>query len=925
MDYPKHLPPGAVDQAERLIGREHDLGTVRAYFDDAGVRGGALLVVGEAGVGKSALLDEFAAGTPHRVLRAAGAQFEAEFSYSALNQLLFPLGDQLESLSPAHRTALRCALGFEVGPVPDRLVVSNAALLWLRAVAAETPLVILLDDLQWVDRASAEVIAFVARRLVGSPIVVLAACRPEERGFFHNAGLPELVLPPLTAPAARALVDLHFPELAPAVRQRLLEEAAGNPLALLELPSALDSDQRADFTTLPEVLPLTERLQVMFTARVRNLPERCRLMMLLGALGGGLELTRLETACGDACDLDDLAPAQEQRLVQLGPTRLTFRHPLIGAAVVAAASERDRRWAHGRLAGVARTPERRVWHLAGSAAAPDPEIATQLDEAARALVRQGDVIGAIAALTRAAELSADPTCSSSRLAQAAYLGAEAGGELATATRLLDHARKSGALDANSLPAASAAAHLLINADGDVPTAHRLLAGAIAAGDHGFAADDTDLIEALQNLLLISWYVGTDRAWQTFHALVGRLVPEPPPLLRVNATVFADPARATGEDVAVLDALIDTADDEDPTRLIRIGTAAVFADRLPRLRRAEREFTRSRRDGKGPAQRHIGALLHLGIDGFVSGRWTDAAAYADEGITVCAEHRLRFYDWYFHWVHALVAAGRGETEAVHRMTDELNGRAVAHQAAGITYFAAQARALCDVGAGDYESAYRHAARVSRPGELTRYRPTALWSGLDLVEAGLHSGHRAEAAAHAEVMGSLGRLSPRLELLSRAASALTADDERMRELFELALSGPELEQWPFDLARVRLVHGERLRRLRDTSAARDQLTLAYDVLAGLGADPWRDRAAAELRATGMTRHSGADAQAPLTPQEREIAELASSGLTNKQIGQQLFISHRTVGDHLYKIFPKLGITSRAALRAALTAYDQARPVI
>jgi DNA-binding CsgD family transcriptional regulator len=646
-------------------------------------------------------------------------------------------------------------------------------------------------------------------------------------------------------------------------------------------------------------------------------------MMLLGALGGTLELDRLRTAGGDTCDLDDLAPAEDERLVQLTATRLTFRHPLIGAAVVDASSERERRWAHGVLAAVAGTPERRIRHLAGSAVGPDAGIATQLDAAAEALLRQGDALGAVAALTRAAELSADPACRSSRLAKAAYLGADAGGELAAASRLLDDARRSGFLDTNSLPGASAAAHLLINADGDVSTAHRLLAAAIEAGDHGFAADDLDLVEALQNLLLISWYVGTDRAWQTFHALVDRLVPEPPPVLRVNATVFSDPARATAEDVAVLDALIDTVEtDEDPTRLIRIGTAAVFADRLPRLRGAERQLARSRLDGKGPARRHLGALMHLGIDGFVSGRWTEAAQYADEGIAVCTEHGLRFFHWYFHWVHALVAAGRGEIEAARRLTDDLHGWAVAHQAAGITYFASQARALCDLGAGDYESAYRQAARVSRPGELARYRPSALWSGLDLVEAGLHTGHRAEATAHAAVMVSLDKLSPRLALLSRAATALTADDERTRELFDLALSAPDLEQWPFDLARVRLVYGERLRRLRDTSGAREQLTLAYDVLDGLGAVPWRDRAAGELRATGLTRQSGAEG---LTPQEREIAELASGGLTNKQIGQKLFISHRTVGDHLYKIFPKLGITSRAALRDALTAYDRTHPVI
>lgn len=198
-----------------LIGREQDISSIRAYFDTAGVRGGALLVSGDAGVGKTAVLDELAAReSGAQVLRAAGAQFESEVGYSTLNQLLFPLGDEMPPLNEAHRTALKRALGFDVGPVPDRLVVSNAALMWLRAVAKRQPLLIIVDDLHWVDRASAEVLGFVARRLVGSPIVFLGACRTGERGFFQQSGLNETTLSPLPVPASRALVNENFPDLA---------------------------------------------------------------------------------------------------------------------------------------------------------------------------------------------------------------------------------------------------------------------------------------------------------------------------------------------------------------------------------------------------------------------------------------------------------------------------------------------------------------------------------------------------------------------------------------------------------------------------------------------------------------------------------------------------------------------------------------
>ncbi|QKV80733.1 LuxR family transcriptional regulator [Amycolatopsis sp. Hca4] len=909
-----------------LIGREQDITSLRDFFDGAGVRGGAVLVVGDAGVGKTAVLDEFSDGEARRgvrVLRAAGVQFEADVNYSTLNQLLFPLGDEMTSLDPGQRTALRCALGFEIGQVPDRLVVSNAALLCLRAAAAENPILLVVDDLHWVDRASAEVLGFVARRLVGSPIVFLAACRSAERGFFRNSGLPEVVLPPLPTAAARTLVDRRFPDLAPAVRQRLLAEAAGNPLALLELPSALDGDQRTDFTALPAVLPLPERLQAMFTSRVRDLPPRCRLMLLLGALGGTTEPARLRTAGGSTCDLDDLAPAEESRLVHVSAGRLSFRHPLIGAAVVEAASERDRRWAHGALAAVVDAPERRVRHLAESAVGPDEEIAGQLEATAQDILRHGDALGAVTALTRAAELSPAAADRSRRLAEAAYIGAEAGGEMATASRLLGDARRTGSLETHSLHAAAAAAHLLINSESDVTTAHRLLAGAIEAGEHGFDADDPVLAEAMHSLMLISWWVGTEEAGRAYRALVDQLKPAPTPVTRVNAVVFTDPARASAEDIATLDSLIDSVGtDPEPTQLVRIGTAALFADRLHRLRAPERRLAESRRQGKGSARRHLGALIHLALDAFHGGRWTEAGEWADEGLVVCAEHGFRFFRWYFDWVHALVAAARGRVEAARQLTDDTIRWAGAHQAAGVTYFALQARALADIAAGDYESAYHHATRLSPAGQLAPYRPTALWAGFDLVEAALHTGRRAEAATHAATLrdAHLDTVSPRLGLLSAAASALAAADDDARGWFERALSVPDLDQWPFDVARVRLAYGVRLRRMRDTGAAREQLTLAHDALSALGAAPWRDRAANELRATGVTRRSAPEGRAELTPQEREIAELAGAGLTNKQIGQKLFISHRTVGDHLYKIFPKLGITSRAALRDALTAYEQ-----
>ncbi|MCY1137031.1 AAA family ATPase [Actinoplanes sp. Pm04-4] len=880
-----------------LIGRDDELASLRAHLG----RPGALLVVGEAGVGKTALLDEFAreeASKGRRVLRAGGAHFEAEVAYSTLNQLLSPLGEP-------DRLELRVALGFEIGPAPQRLVVVNALLGRLRALG---PILLVVDDLQWADRASAEVLGFLARRLAGTGVSLLGSCRP---GFDLYGGVHELELRALAPAAARTLVHRRFPDLAPAVRRRLLAEAAGNPLALLELPTALDGDQRRDFTTLPPVLPLPERLRPVFAAQVRALPDRCRRAMLLVALGGTTKPVE-----------DDLAPAEAAGLVRIDATRARLRHPLIAAAVVEASAPCERRRAHAALAEAYRdVPERRARHLAESVTGADEETARELESAAHASLRRGDAIGAVAALTRAAELSTDPVRRGHRLAEAASIGADAGGEPAVASKLLGDARRTGCPD--SLPAAVAAAHLLVNAGGDIPTAHRLLAATIGARDD---ATDPDLIEALHSLLLVSWWAGTDQAWQTFFTLLGRLNPAPPEELRLVAAIFSDPARACREDVAALDALIaGVRDGEDPTRLIRLGTAAVFADRLPALGGPERHLVQTGREGRGPARRHLGALMHLGLDGFLAGRWDEAWTLAEEGLALCAEHGLRFYPWYFQYVRALIAAGRGDTAAARKFTDELLRWAVARHAAGITHFAVHARALAELGAGDFESAYRHAARLSPPGRLLPHRPTALWSALDLVEAALHTGRTREAAAHAEALRDTGaaELSPRLRMLTTAAQAMTAADTTARELFEAAVSTPDAERWPFELGRIHYAYGVRLRRLRDTPAAREHLTVAHDLFTALDARTWRDRAAHELRATGRPQSLPATTPYPLTPQEREIAELAGAGLTNKQIGQKLFLSHRTVSDHLYKVFPKLGITSRAALRDALTHLDRALP--
>ncbi|MGP4020685.1 AAA family ATPase [Saccharopolyspora sp. 5N708] len=907
-----------------LVGRTEDLESIVAFFDEAAVQGGALLLSGEAGVGKTALLNavaEAAAGGGTGILRAAGVEFEVDVSYSGLNQLLFPLQDSIDELGSAHRDALRVAMGFGSGPPPDRLLVSNAALLLLRAVATEAPLLLIVDDLPWLDRASTAVLGFVARRLVGSRVGLLAASRSQTGSYFDPGGLPHYELQPLDEGAATQLITTRFPDLAAQVRRRLLAEARGNPLALLELPAALSEPQLSASAALPTLLPLTERLQELFASRVSKLPESARKLLLLAALDGTGDLDVLRAAAAGQHDPDDLAPAERDQLVRVdGSARqVSFRHPLIGSAAVQVSTGRELRWAHRCLAeALVDQPERRAWHLGEACVGADEQVAALLEQAAHAVLQRGDAVRAVASLTRAADLSPLAADRTRRRAEAAYIGADATGELGSARQLLDDAHGVDPGSSGSLHAAAAAVYLLINRDGDVDTAHRLLVGAVEAGEHGYDGQDNALVEALHTLLLVCWFGGRPELWEPFYAALERLTPRVPPLLALCSKTFPDPARTGAAASGELDAMLSGLHNEvDPTRIVRMGTASVYLDRLADCREPSWRVVRQGRESGGSVRRHLGALMHLCLDGYLTGQWDEAADLADEGMRLCEEHGYRFFSWYFRYDQALLAAVRGNFDTSRALTEEITRWAAPRGARGAELFANHARILADLGRGDFEDAYQHATTLSPAGTLASHVPHALWATMDLVEAAVRTNRDAAAAAHVNAMreADIAALSPRLALLAGASAAIAATVGGMR-LFEDALAIPGVDRWPFDVARVRLIYGERLRRARATAESRIQLQAALESFERLGARPWAARASNELRAAGLASPKVDDAEvASLTPQEREIALLAASGLTNKQIGERLFLSHRTVGAHLYRIFPKLGITSRAALRDAL----------
>jgi hypothetical protein len=354
--------------AGELVGRQSEMERIRAFLAAARTDGAALLVTGEPGVGKSVLLNAATETTASaggmRILRAAGVQFEAETSFSGLNQVLLPLIGELPQLAAVHRNALNVALGFGEGPAPSRLLVSNAALVLLRQAATAEPVLVVVDDLPWLDRASAGVLSFVARRLAGSHVGLLGASRTGAVDFFDHSGLPELEVHRLDDASAGQLLDSRFPELAFGVRERLLAEAQGNPLALLELPIALSPEMRASAKALPSALPLSRRLQTLFGSRITELPARTRQLLLLMALDGTGDVRVLSGGAVPNTGFRDLAAAEQARLAYVDEStrRLAFRHPLIRSVVVDLSPAEKRRTAHSVLADVwSDQPDRRAW------------------------------------------------------------------------------------------------------------------------------------------------------------------------------------------------------------------------------------------------------------------------------------------------------------------------------------------------------------------------------------------------------------------------------------------------------------------------------------------------------------------------------------------------------------------------------------
>ena len=901
-----------------LLGREHELARLYGLIDGIGERGGALVVRGEPGIGKSALLEvvrRMAAERGFGVLIARGVQSEAPLTFAGLHQLLQPALDELDRLPDRHRNAIEAAFGLGDTAAPDTFLIALAALDLLTEIAADAPLVVLIEDADWLDTASRDVLAFLARRLDLEPVLMLFAARG---GFGQASDLPVMRLLGLDEQAAAALLDRTAPDLAADLRRRVLAEAAGNPLALVELPRALREDSsKGQALQLP--LPLTERLERSFAARAAGLPWTARAPLLIAALDEGGELSRVFAAAsklaGRPVGALDYAAAAEADLVDIDENGIRFRHPLIRSAIYQNSSLAERQAAHAALASAyADDPDRSVWHRAAALVGPDEDVVNDLERAAARAQRRGAPAGAAGALERAADLASDEARRGSLLLQAAELESDIGRN-DVALRLLQKARTFD-LDSRMRVRASFLSELL---EGGWSGAEQVAAFAELAEELEAAGESTQALEALEGISLRCWWGNPDQATRDRVVAVAErlgLPDQDPSLLAILAG--ADPVNR-GRLVLERLSRASKLADGDPVAMVQLGTAAasVWAHNLS-LPLCTKALDGLRAQGRLAAVARVlviqaWAAVHL-ADARVA---TPAAA---EGARLSEETGQPRWAATALLAQATMAAERGDPVGAEKLAAQAERVLLPMGANPMLSEVQFARGRAAIVQGRYSDAYEQLRRIFDPVDIAHQPFVGGWAVADFVDAAVHGGGSVDAArktlSEYERIASMTQ-APYLRAQVAYARPLLASAGDAEPLFRAALED-ELRVWPCYRGRLLLAYGAWLRRQRRAADSRVHLRAAAETFDALGFVEMSERARQELRASGETsRPRVAEAWNQLSPQELQIARMAAAGMTNRQIGEKLYLSHRTIGSHLYRIFPKLGITSRGELRDRLEA--------
>ena len=904
----------------------------RAVLDQvlAAVRAGqsrVLTVHGEPGVGKSALVDDLArraAGC--RVVRVAGVQSEMELAFAGLHQLCAPLLEHLEGLPGPQRDALGTALGISAGPTPDRFLVGLAVLGLVSEAAGDRPLVCLVEDQQWLDRASAQALGFVARRLGADPVGLVFTARIRGDDL---AGLPELVVEGLPADHARALLDAVLPgSLDVRVRDQIVAETRGNPLALLELPRGLSPGELAGGFGLADALPLDTRIEDSFGRQLAALPGQTRRLVQLAAADPSGDASLVWRAAGRlGISVQAGRPAVAAGLVQFAG-RVRFRHPLARSAAYWSASVEDRQQMHAALAAAtdaAADPDRRAWHRAAAAAGPDEQVAAELEDSAGRAQARGGLAAAAAFLERAVLLTADPGRRSGRTLAAAQASVQAGA-FDRALELL------GAAEAASLDELqSARADLLRGqvtfASGLGSEAPLLLLKAArrleplnldmaretyleawhAAMFAGYLGVGADLVEVSRAARALPPAADPSRPGDLLLDGLARLVIDGPaaaaPILRRAISAFARAEISVEHE-------------------LRWGWMAAVADAAlrdhDRWRMTARQVKLAREAG---ALRQLPVLLTLtAVDAVWKGDFAAASSLIAEYDAVCEATGSRIAP------HAvlLLASFRGREAEAGPLIRAVNEEAAARgQGFAVTY-AHRAAAVLYNGLSRYQEALAAAGQAIDHAHVY----ASVWVLPELIEAAARTGEMRLAADALDRLAGWTRAGGYdfgLGIEARAR-ALLSEGEAAQGYYREAIDRLGRTRGRPELARAHLLYGEWLRRQRRRGEAREQLRTGCQLLDEIGMEGFAARARRELAAAGQTNRPPAARPArtlpgpgsePLTAQEAQVAQLARDGLSNPEIGARLFISARTVKYHLSKVFTKLGISSRGQLHRVLSA--------
>ena len=913
-----------VAPGQGLLGRDDTLRVLFGHLEGVDSRGRAVGLLGDPGVGKSALQAEaveHARSLGFTVLIARGSQSETHLPFASLHQVLRPVLDRVDRLPAMQRSALLACFAMDESAEVNPFFTFLAVLELLVDVGRRTPVLVCLDDLHWMDQPSTDALAFVVRRITSERVVVLCTSRPGSLPFTDADTVEWMELTGIDETASAALLDARAPNLPPAMRDRVLRQARGNPLALLEFATALESGRDA-WTDVGDDLPMTTRLERAFAARAEQLGPAVRAVLTVAAVDDGNDINDVLAAAqrlhGAPLDRVMAQPAFEHGLLTVDGDRYRIAHPLVGSALRQAMPSATRQQAHRALARVlAAIPDRAVWHRASAVSGRDEGIAAELEQAARDAQRRGAIASAAAWLERAAALSPDPREQAARLLSAAELRFQLGrfsqveqikAQVAGLTlRPRDRSRLTwleGVFHDGSTGEPAEVRHLVDMArqatgGRDVDLATQLLVGAARRvwwRDPGAdlrheivdAAQQANLPDADPRLLAI---YALSESYEQTPAVIEQLARWPadaggkPDL----AGLLGIAAFCTGDFRRAVEFL------STPIQELRgQGRMSLLAEALAIRAWAE---------------------IYLGI--------FDAASSADEAMRLADETGQSLWAATARIAVALIDAVGTGRDTSHDLLSKAEHVAMRTPNAASSLLAAVqlTRGIAELGANRHEQAYGHLRRVFQPDDPAYQRVQQVWTLSYLADAAVHTGRHAEARSALTAMEQIAGASPSTgsTVALEYSRAVLADHASAEALFTLAVNGAS-SQLPWHRARAELAFGSWLRRQRRVVESREPLRAARATFEAVGARAWAQQADGELRATGERGwQPTSNPRERLSPQETQIAKLAAQGLSNREIGQRLFLSHRTVSSHLYRIFPKLGIASRNQLAAALQSTD------